>query len=448
MQTAENNTHTSDSREILGLAVPAILTQVSLTVVEVVDTIFIGKLGPIPLAASGLIMLIVWNVRMMAEGFGVGLTACIARMVGARDLRNAALYFRTAIIGFALLGILLVPVLRFTHNGLFRAMQMPEELFSASRDYFSLFVLFIPFVYLVVAQQYGFRAAGDTLTPMLVGVGMNVVNLILDWVLIFGKFGLPAMGIRGAAFASGISFVCGAGTLMLLASKKSWGPFRKGPVFSLSHLIKVLRFGLPATVERMTMSISQIIVMALAVNPLGSYSVAGFQIVIRLASLSFMPGFGFSIAASTIAGQNLGAAKPKRGERLIWKSVLYATCIFAAVAILYFVLPDSLIRMFTDSKEIISIARRPLRLYAIMAVFLAPTMVMGGGLRGAGDTRFPMIVMFLSRFFIRLPVCWALSIQAGLGLFGVWIGMCLDFFIRSVVLTLKFRQGKWKFIKV
>ena len=440
--------HKSDSREILELAVPAILSQISLTAVEVVDTIFIGQLGPIPLAASGLIMLIVWNIRMMAEGFGIGLTTCVARMVGAGDLRNASLYFRAAIIGFSVLGLLLVPMLRFTHNGLFRVMQMPKELFPASRDYFSLFVLFIPFVYLLVALQFGFRAAGNTLTPMIVGVGMNVVNLVLDWILIFGRFGFPEMGIRGAALASGISFVCGAGALLVLSLKKPWGPFGKGPFFSFSHLGKVLRFGLPATAERMTMSISQIVVMALSVNPLGSYSIAGFQIVIRLASLSFMPGFGFSIAASTLTGQNLGAEKPERAERLVWKSVLYAAGIFAAVAVLYFTIPETLIRLFTESKDIISIARRPLRLYAAMAIFLAPTLVVSGGLRGAGETRFPMIIMFLSRFFIRLPLCWSLSIRAGLGLFGVWIGMCSDFLIRSIVLTLKFRQGKWKQIKV
>lgn len=440
--------HKSDSREILELAVPAILSQISLTAVEVVDTIFIGQLGPIPLAASGLIMLIVWNIRMMAEGFGIGLTTCVARMVGAGDLRNASLYFRAAIIGFSVLGLLLVPMLRFTHNGLFRVMQMPKELFPASRDYFSLFVLFIPFVYLLVALQFGFRSAGNTLTPMIVGVGMNVVNLVLDWILIFGRFGFPEMGIRGAALASGISFVCGAGALLVLSLKKPWGPFGKGPFFSFSHLGKVLRFGLPATAERMTMSISQIVVMALSVNPLGSYSIAGFQIVIRLASLSFMPGFGFSIAASTLTGQNLGAEKPERAERLVWKSVLYAAGIFAAVAVLYFTIPGTLIRLFTESKDIISIARRPLRLYAAMAIFLAPTLVVSGGLRGAGETRFPMIIMFLSRFFIRLPLCWSLSIRAGLGLFGVWIGMCSDFLIRSIVLTLKFRQGKWKQIKV
>lgn len=441
-------TKKQDTSVILGLAVPAILTQLSLTLVELVDTIFIGRLGPIPLAASALIMLIIWNVRMMAEGFGVGLTACVARMVGSKDNDAASSYFRTGIISFAVLGLLLVPVFSLTHTGIFRAMQMPPDLFPASKAYFSLFIYFIPFVYVLTALQFGFRAAGDTRTPMIVGIIMNVVNLFLDWVLIFGKLGMPAMGVRGAAAASVTSFVVGTAILLLIAAKKEWGPFRKGKLLSVPHLLKIVKFGIPALIERMTMAISQIIVMAIAVNPLGSYSVAAFQIVLRLASLSFMPGFGFSIAASTMAGQNLGAEKPERAARLVWKSVGYAAMIFAGVAVLYFTIPNALISLFTDTREIIGITRQPLRIYAVMAVFLAPAMVAGGGLRGAGDTRFPMLAMVGSRFMIRLPVCWFLSIYAGLGLAGVWIGMCLDFFIRAVLLSIRFYRGRWKYIAV
>ena len=437
-----------DSRTILGLAIPAILTQLSLTLVEVVDTIFIGRLGPIPLAASALIMLIIWNVRMMAEGFGVGLTTCVARMVGGEDNRNAALYFRSGLIGFVVLGIALVPIFRFTHTGMFHAMQMPPNLFPASEAYFSLFIYFIPFVYLLTALQFGFRAAGDTRTPMVVGIIMNSINVFLDWVLIFGKFGMPAMGVQGAAAASVSSFVIGSIILLVISARKPWGPFQAGPFFSISHFFSVLKFGIPAVIERITMSVSQIVVMAIAVNPLGSYPVAAFQIVLRLASLSFMPGFGFSIAASTMAGQNLGAHQPNRAERLVWKSVGFAAIIFAALAIVYFSIPDGLISLFTNTKEIFDMARAPLRIYAAMAVFLAPTMVFGGGLRGAGDTRFPMIAMFSSRFFIRVPVCWVLSIHAGLGLVGVWIGMCFDFFMRAVLLSIKFKRGSWKTIQV
>ncbi len=439
---------TTDSSTILRLAIPAILTQLSLTLVEVVDTIFIGRLGPIPLAASALIMLIIWNVRMMAEGLGVGLTTCISRMIGAEDTKNASLYFRTGLIGFIVLGILLVPVFRFTHTGIFRAMRMPANLFPDSRAYFSLFIYFIPFVYMLTALQFGFRAAGDTRTPMIVGIIMNLINVFLDWVLIFGKLGLPAFGVRGAAAASVSSFVIGSVILLAVSARKNWGPFRAGRFFSFPHLWKIIRFGIPATIERITMSVSQIVVMAVAVNPLGSYSVAAFQVVLRLASLSFMPGFGFSIAASTMVGQSLGAEDPEQASRLVLKSVGFAALIFAGVAVLYFSIPNSLITLFTDTKEILDLARQPLRIYAVMAVFLAPTMVFGGGLRGAGDTRFPMLAMFGSRFLVRIPVCWLLSIHAGLGLPGVWIGMCSDFFIRAVLLSIKFKRGSWKHIQI
>ncbi len=456
----------NDTRRIFGLATPAILSMISLTMVELVDAIFIGRLGPLPLAAGGLIMLLIWNIRMLSEGLGVGLTACVARMVGAKTVREASLYFRTAVIAFFALGIALVPVFYFVHPGIFRAMQMPENLFPDSREYLTRFVFFIPMLYLFITMESGFRAAGDTKTPMIIGICMNSLNVLLDWILVFGKWGFPRLEIQGAAIASGISYFCGAVAITVLSAGKSWGPFRRGgadtppretpagetrhrtPLISLSHLRKIVGFGIPSTLERLAMSISQIIVMAIAVNPLGSYSVAGFHIVIRLASLSFMPGFGFSVAASTLAGQNLGAEKPRQAERLVWKSVLYAGGIFAAVAVLYFTASKPLISMFTDAPSILSIARTPLRIYAACAVFLAPTMVLGGGLRGAGETRFPMIAMFSSRFLVRLPLCWFLSIKMGWGLTGVWIGMCFDFITRAAALSLKFRQGKWKSIEV
>lgn len=446
-------TSSPDSKTILGLAVPAILTQISLTMVEVVDTIFIGRLGPVPLAASALIMLIIWNVRMFGEGFAVGLTACMARKVGAGGNRGAALYFRTAVITFFFLAVILVPVFRFTHTGLFRAVRMPANLFGDSEAYFTLFVYFIPFVYVLTMLQFGFRAAGDTRTPMLVGVVMNVINIVLDWVLIFGKLGFPAMGIRGAAVGSVTSFVIGCIILLAASARKPWGPFaggvfNGGRIFSFPYLWRIIKLGVPATLERLGMAVSQLVVMATAVNPLGSSAVAAFQIVLRLASLSFMPGFGFSIAATTMAGQSLGAGDPDRASRLVWKSVGYAGIIFAAVAVLYFTVPGGLIRLFTDAKEIISVSKQPLRIYAALAIFLAPTMVLGGGLRGAGETRFPMFAMIGSRFIIRLPLCWALSIPAGLGLTGVWIGMCLDFISRSIVFSIKFKRGRWKTIKI
>jgi len=433
---------------ILGLAVPVIFSQLSLTMVQIVDTMFIGRLGPLQLSAAALVGLLFWNIQNIGEGFSVGLTACVARMIGSKDLEEAALFVKTGQIGLAVLGVAFIPLFYSIIIPIFRVIAMPEELFGFGASYMYSLIPFIPFIFLLTAVQAAYRASGNTKTPMVVGFAMNGLNIFLDWVLIFGKLGFPTLGIAGAAIASGISFTAGWAALLIISGKYEWGSRGKAVVFSFSHLWRIIRLGLPATIERMTMSISQLMVIALSVNPLGSFHIAASHIVIRMASISFMPGFGFSIAASTLSGQKLGAGKPEEGARYIWHTVIFCAFVMAGISVLFFSIPGSLSRLFTDDITILALTPTPLRIYASFAVFLAPTMVLSGGLRGAGDTTFTMITMFCTRFIIRLPLSYVLSIVLGFGLTGVWIAMCSDFVIRAVILSIRMNRGKWKTIKI
>ncbi len=433
---------------IFSLAIPVIVSQISLTFVQIVDTMFLGRLGPIQLGATALVGVLLWNLINVGEGFSVGLTACIARMIGAGDDHQASSFFRSGLVGITILGILLVPILLLLEKGIFLAMRMPGELYTYGSEYFIWFVVFLPSIYFLTATQAAFRAAGDTRAPMIVGFIMNGINVLLDYLFIFGKLGFPEMGVHGAALASGISYTAGWIMLFSILNRRSWGPLHKGSQFSLDKLFRIVKFGIPATIERLAMSVSQLMVMALSVTPLGSYYIASFHIVIRLASLSFMPGFGFAISAATMAGQSLGAKRPEEAEKLVWHTVMYAALVMAGISILYYSLPTWLVRLFTNSEEIVAISKSPLRIYATMVVFLSLSMVLGGGLRGAGDTKYPMIIMFLSRFAIRLPLSWILSIHYGLGLSGVWMAMCTDFVIRAGLLSLRMRSGNWKKIRI
>jgi len=433
---------------IINLAVPAILGQLSLTMVQLVDTMFIGRLGPLQLSAAALVGLLFWNIQNIGEGFSVGLTACIARMIGSRKTKEAVVFAKTGQIGLAVLGTAFIPVLYSIMTPLFRVIAMPEELFTFGASYLNSLIPFIPFVFLLTAVQAAYRASGNTKTPMVVGFAMNGLNIFLDWVLIFGNLGFPALGMGGAALASGISFAGGWLALYLLSGKYSWGSRGKAAAFSFSHLLRIIRLGVPATIERMAMSVSQLMVIAISVNPLGSYYIAASHIVIRMASISFMPGFGFAIAASTLSGQKLGAGKPDEAARYIWHTVIFCSFVMAGISILFFSVPEGLSRLFTNDPTLLALTPVPLRIYASFAVFLAPTMVLSGGLRGAGDTTFTMITMFCTRFIIRLPLSWVLSISFGFGLTGVWIAMCSDFVIRALILSVRMKQGKWKDIKI
>lgn len=436
------------SARILKLALPTIASQISLTLVQVVDLIFVGQLGPLPIAAVGLVGVIFWVIQALGQGWGVGLTACIARMTGMKDVKSTALFFKTGLLTAFSFGFLLVPLLVLLKKNLLLFIQTPADLIFHADTYFTHLVLFLPFIYAFISLNAVFRAKGNAITPMIVGIAVNLLNILLDWVFIFGMLCFPKMGIKGAAIASGISYTSGAVFLFLLYLLREWNTLYKGKMFSVSFLFRIFRFSGAAAVERLAMSLSQLSIMAITVTSLGSLSIAAFNIVMRLASLSFMPGFGFAIAAATLSGQSLGEKRPDMASRYIWQSMLYCAFILLCISVLYYLFPKQLCSLFTSDLAVVKQTQAPLRVYAVMAVFLAPTMVFGGGLRGAGDTVFTMVLMFLSRFLIRIPFSWVFGIFLNLHLSGVWLAMCLDFVIRGFVFMIRIRQGRWKKIKV
>ncbi len=438
-----------ESNILLKLAIPAMITQLSMTLVNIVDTMFIGRLGALEIGASAVTGLIIFNITAVGDGFSTGMVATIARMVGEKDSKNASIFSTTGTVILVLLGLVLTPVLLVGAPYIFMFMRLPLDLIDTAWDYYSVFISFVPVIFAFIALSASFRARGDTKTPMLVGFGMNILNIFLDWTLIFGKLGFPAMGLRGAALASGLSFFAGSLVLGCISVYSPKGLFKlKKTYISLSHFIRIIKIGIPSMIERFAMSFSQLLVMAISVNPMGNIAIASFHIVMRLASLSFMPGFGFAIATASLTGQHLGASDPDGAERIMWIGTFYCGLVMAIISIIYFIFPEYLTSLFTSSTEIIVLTRQPLKIYALMVVFLAPAMVLRGGLQGAGDTAFTMKMMILSRFVIRLPLSWILAIHLGYGLSGVWFAMCFDFLIRGFLFIIYTRKGSWRTVKV
>lgn len=434
---------------LLKLAIPAMITQLSMTLVNIVDTIFIGRLGALEIGASAVTGLIIFNITAVGDGFSTGMVATISRMIGEKDDKNASVFSTTGIVILVLLGLILTPVLLLGAPHIFKFMRLPFDLIDTAWEYYSVFISFVPAIFAFLALSASFRARGDTKTPMLVGFGMNILNVLLDWVLIFGELGFPSMGLRGAALASGLSFLTGSIVLGIISAYSSMGLLNlKKSYISMSHFMRIIKIGVPSMIERFAMSFSQLLVMAISVNPMGNIAIASFHIVLRLASLSFMPGFGFAIAAASLTGQHLGASDPDGAERIMWIGTFYCGLVMAIISIIYFLFPEQLTSLFTTSTDIIVLTRQPLQIYALMVIFLAPALVLRGGLQGAGDTAFTMKMMIMSRFIIRLPLSWILAIHLGYGLSGVWFAMCFDFFIRGFLFIVYTRRGSWKFVKV
>ncbi len=438
------NLNKKNSVYVLNLALPVMGTQIANTMVQVVDAMFIGRISPNSLGAVAMTGTLIWNIHMLSEGFATGLTATISRRIGEKKPGLGSEFLRTGIITTLLFSLILLPIVLLGTDTLFSLIRMPEDLIPIGKRYFKTFILFLPSIYGLTAIQAAFNASGETRTTMIVSLIMNGINIFLDWALIFGHLGFPQMGISGAALASGISFTSGFLVLFVISHRREWGPLKGKVFYSVKHLMLIIKIGLPSLISNMAMATSQMLVMIFAVSPLGSLNLGAFFIVMKLASISFMPGFGFAIAASTCTGQSLGEGNPQKARSMTMIAAVYCVIVMAIISITYFTIPEFMISLFTKDETILSNATKALRVYALFAVFLAPAMVFGGTIRGAGDTRFDMFVMFISRFLIRLPAAWIIGIYLKGGLTGIWFAMCLDFFVRGIILYFRFRSGKWE----
>jgi putative MATE family efflux protein len=210
---------------------------------------------------------------------------------------------------------------------------------------------------------------------------------------------------------------------------------------------RVLRVGLPTGGERLIMRMGQMVFMRVVAS-LGTAAIAAHAVALRAESLSFMPAFGFSAACTTLVGQNLGARDPDRAERSGYMAFQMAAVLMSLMGLIFILFPRALISVFTDDLVVIQIAVTPLRIIGFVQPMMAAAFLFAGGLRGAGDTRFPMLVSGITVWGTRLLIASVLVLVLGMGLPGAWIGMAADQAVRGMLFFLRYRSGRWKTMRV
>lgn len=435
-------------KNVLYLAWPAVVTMLLQMVVGIADIAMVGRLGTNELAAVGLGRQIVFLFQGLISGVSIGATALIARYIGARDKEKAVSVGEQSII-FGLILSLVIGIPGFFYGDIFFKIFGAERIIiSLGFDYlqiifFGLFTVFITFIINGI-----FRGIGDTKTPMYLMAFINVLNIILNYFLIFGIWKFPFLGVKGAAVATVVSR--GLGILIglyLLYSGKRGIKLRLHYQIDFSIIKKIIRIGLPASGESLIFSTAGIFYTMIVVS-FGTVAVAAHQVALRSESFSFMPGFGLAIAATTLVGQNLGAAKPERAEKSAYESLKLGLLIMGSMGILFFIFPEYFVKIFTNDPDVIKLAIPCLRIVAISEPALAIMFVLAGSLRGAGDTVFPMIIAGVSHWLLRLPLAYFLGVVMGGGLTGAWIAMTLETIAGGLLFYIRFKRGKWKTIKV
>jgi multidrug resistance protein, MATE family len=436
-------------RHVLQLALPSAGEQLLSMMVGIVDTFLVGHLGAASLTGVGLANQWVMVAMVLFSAVGTGGTALIARMIGAKQGTEANRVVLQALLVAAVFGLLATAPLYIWAEPAVRLMGAQGDALSLGTTYLRIASLAFLFSAIMFVGNACLRGAGDTRTPLYVMAVVNLMNIVVAWSLINGAFGLPRLGVAGSAIGATVGRLTG-GLLVVLVLVMGKGrlsldlhDFRA----DADLIRRILRVGLPTGMEQLIFRMGMMS-YARVVASLGTAAYAAHQVAINGESISFMPGFGFAVAATTLVGQGLGAGDKDRAERDGYTAFYIAATVMTLMGVVFFIFAPQIFGLFTDDPEVIALGVTPLRLIALAQPFLAATMVFAGALRGAGETRAPMLVNGGSIWVVRVPLSLLFTQVLGWGLTGAWVAMAVDLTVRGTLMFSRFRSGRWKNVEV
>lgn len=444
-------------RRVLALAWPSVLEQSLLTLIGLVDTYIVGHLGAQAIAGVGLGGQVLNLSTALFSAVGVGATALVARSIGARDEAQANALARQSVLIVLALGALASAIVFIFAEPIIRALGAEAEVVRLGSMWLRIVAPSFLFIGLVLVGGAILRGAGDTRASLIVMSLINVVNVALALSLTRGLFGLPRLGVMGTGIGASAGQIAGGIFIlvMLLRGRAGIKLSSSVPAFQrlailrpdVGRIRRILNVGLPAGAEQIFLQVA-LIILAGIVTRFGTEAYAAHQITIRLSALSYLPGWGFSVAATTLVGQELGARRPDRAQSVVKSSWVLATAVMTLMGALIFLFDAAILRLFTDDTGVIAAGIPILRISAVAQPLLATAFVFSGALRGAGDTRATMVITLASIWGLRIVLAYLLGVVFGLGLIGAWLAFSTDFGGRALFFWLRFRTGKWQTLRV
>ena len=444
------NTPTDLNRQLMRLAWPSLIENLLQTMLLVCDMIFVGQLGADSIAGVGLGSQLMTLLQVLFMGLAVGNTALVARAIGAQDQREAERIAKQSLLIAVLLSVGIGIIGFLFADNIIRVMGAADDVTAIGGGFLRIVSTFSIVIALMLVGGGTLRGAGDTFTPMWVTGFINIVNIVLDYSLIFGNLGFPRMGAVGSAVATTTARAIGAGMILYALFKRTKIlplSLRGGWGFHRDVIARILNIGLPSAAEQVVFQVGFLVFAAMAVS-LGTADYAAQQIAFTINNLSILPAFAFGVAATTLVGQNLGAQDPERAERSAYEALKNGTLWMVVMGIAFLIWREQLVRLFTNDPAVWQPAEMCLAFIAFGEPLLAVSVVLASALRGAGDTRATLVMTFVGIWLMRVGLGYYLGIVLGFGLFGMWVAWFSDFAVRAVLVALRFRTGRWKTLRV
>lgn len=441
-------------KTIVLLAWPTVLEQILQTAVQYVDSAMVGRLGAHATAAVGATTTINWLVGSSISALSIGFLAFISRELGAKKPENARRAAAQAVFITLVTGILFTIFALSLSNQIPRWMHAGDDILKEASTYF--FILYTPMLLRTANIVFGtcLRAAGDTRRPLYVNTGVNIVNIVLNYLLIYptrtmNVLGLnitmpgAGMGVAGAALASAVAFGFGGlGMTVMLFKHPLLSPKGYSIRPDAGILKPCLKVALPCALQRFGTSFGYV-AFASMINTLGTTAIAAHSIANTAESAFYIPGYGMQTAAATLAGNSYGANDPQRMKRLCRMMILLEVVLMAISGGTLFITATMLMKVFTADAAVITLGATVLRMVAVTEPIYGIAVILEGIFQGVGDTKHTFIFNLVGMWGVRILGTWICLKIFGLGLVSAWACMIAHNILLGILLSHRFVSGKW-----
>lgn len=432
---------------IWALSMPTMIAFALQTSYNIVDTIFVGRLGVEAIAAVSIVFPVMILIIALGAGTGIGASSLVARYIGGKRLGEAGRVAEHAILISLFFSVVLALAGSFFARPLFVLMGATPSVLSLSIVYNRWIVGFCSFVFVFLTLSNILRGEGDAKTPMEYMIVSALINVVLDPLLIFGLWFFPRLGVEGAAIATVISQGVGCAFLLVhVFSGKSliklaFSRFR----YSFDIVKSIFSVGIPASLSHIVMSIGLVFITRIIAS-FGPAAIAAYGIGYKLESIPFHFAIGIAIAVVTLVGHNFGAGNVKRAKKVAWVATILSMTVTAIIGLIFFLIPGVWMRVFTNDTLVISYGVSLIRIVSLFFAFTSLGITIEGAFQGFGRGMPKLLLTLLRLGVLAVPLAYLLS--KSFGLVGVWYGLAMAYCVSGLVAALWFRFSSFEKSKV
>lgn len=438
-------------KDVVRIAWPSFVELMLTQLASMVDLMMVGQLGPWAITAVGLTTQPKFLLMTMFTAMNVGATAMVARYRGAGERDKANRIMRQSLLmTFVFAGVSSILGYIFAEPLIIFMGAKDTDALQGGVVYLQIQMIGFIFMALTSTITAVLRGVGDSRTAMIYNMTANVVNVIFNYLLIYGHFGFPEMGVAGASLATIIGqFVAFVYAFFYVMKGRRYLHLRLRDGFKphWGELKNIVNIGIPAMIEQLVMR-AGLIIYTKTVASLGTIPYATHQVCLNIQGLSFMSGQAFAVSATSLVGQSLGKKRPDMAQAYCSYTRRIGFIIAICIALVFFFFGDVIVSIYNDEPEIVTIGAQILMVMAFIQPFQSSQFIVAGGLRGAGDTRATAIITFITVLLVRPGFALLAIYVFDWGLQGAWVAMALDQIIRTTLVFTRYKSGKWKNIKI